>query len=171
MTRGAWTVALVLIGVGLRAADDPVADLQRRHLLIPVAGVTSRDLQNSFADARERTRQHEALDILAPRGTPVLAVEDGTIEKFFTSVRGGLTIYQFDPAGTFAYYYAHLDHYQPGLQEHDRVRRGQVIGFVGTTGNAPKNTPHLHFGIFLLTEKKQWWHGTALNPFDVWVDR
>jgi murein DD-endopeptidase MepM/ murein hydrolase activator NlpD len=169
MTRLGIVVAGTLVGMALLRADGPIAELQRRHLLIPVAGVTAQDLRNSFADARERTRQHEALDILAPRGTPVLAVQDGTIEKFFTSVRGGLTIYQFDPSRAYAYYYAHLDHYQPGLHEQDHVRRGQVIGFVGTTGNAPKDTPHLHFGVFLLTDQKQWWHGTALNPFDIWV--
>jgi len=171
MTRALGVVAGTLLALTLLGADDPIADLQRRNLLIPVAGMTPRSLQNSFTDARERTREHEALDISAPRGTPVLAVEAGTIEKFFTSVRGGLTIYEFDPSRTYAYYYAHLDRYQSGLNEHDRVARGQVIGFVGTTGNAPKNAPHLHFAIFLLTEKKQWWHGTALNPFDVWVPR
>jgi murein DD-endopeptidase MepM/ murein hydrolase activator NlpD len=123
---------------------------------------------NSFEEARDRVREHEAIDILAPRGTPVLAVEAGTIEKFFTSVRGGLTIYQFDPTRTYCYYYAHLDRYRAGLKEGDRVERGQIIGYVGTSGNAPESTPHLHFAVLLLTDRKQWWDGTAINPYDVW---
>lgn len=169
MTRRLGAALLTLATAGVLTAADPIADLRGRRLLVPVRGVTVQDLRNSFAEARERVRQHEAIDILAPRGTPVLAVEDGTIERLFLSVRGGLTIYQFDPSRTYAYYYAHLDRYQSGLRERDHVRRGQTIGFVGTTGNAPKNTPHLHFGIFLLTPEKRWWRGTALNPFDVWA--
>jgi murein DD-endopeptidase MepM/ murein hydrolase activator NlpD len=147
---------------------DVVKVLRKRDLLVPVSGVTNQMLRDSFSETRDRIREHEAVDILAPRGTPVLAVEDGTIVKFFTSVRGGLTIYQFDPSETYAYYYAHLDRYAPGLAQGDRVARGRTIGYVGTTGNAPANTPHLHFSIFLLTEKKQWWQGTAVNPYDVW---
>ena len=147
---------------------DVVKDLRKRDLFVPVSGVTNQMLRDSFSETRDPVREHEAVDILAPRGTPVLAVEDGTIVKFFTSVRGGLTIYQFDPSETYAYYYAHLDRYAAGLSQGDRVTRGQTIGYVGTTGNAPANTPHLHFSIFLLTEKKQWWHGAAVNPYDVW---
>jgi murein DD-endopeptidase MepM/ murein hydrolase activator NlpD len=145
-----------------------VETLRDRDLLVPVQGVTREMLRDSFAETRDKIREHEAIDILAPRRTPALAVEDGTIVKFFNSERGGLTIYQFDPSQTYAYYYAHLDGYAPGLSEGDHVRRGQTIGFVGTSGNAPENTPHLHFQIFLLTEKKQWWQGTAINPYDVW---
>jgi murein DD-endopeptidase MepM/ murein hydrolase activator NlpD len=151
-------------------AGDAVAELRRRNLLVPVQGVTRDKLMDSFRDTREQIRQHEALDIPAPRGTPVLAVEDGTIEKLFTSERGGLTIYEFDPTRTYAYYYAHLDAYAPGLDEHDAVRRGEVIGFVGTTGNAPANAPHLHFAFFILTPERSWWKGTALNPYDVWKE-
>ena len=148
--------------------DRVVLDLRARQLTVPVDGVTRQALTNTFGDARDRTRQHEAMDILAPRGTRVVAVEDGEIVKLFTSDRGGLTIYQFDPARVYAYYYAHLDSYAPDLAEGMRVERGRVIGVVGTTGNAPKDTPHLHFAIFLLTSEKQWWQGTAINPFDVW---
>ena len=145
-----------------------VLDLRARQLTVPVQGVTRQSLTNTFGDARDRSRQHEAMDILAPRGTRVLAVEDGEIVKLFTSERGGLTIYQFDPARVYAYYYAHLDSYAPDLAEGMRVERGRVIGVVGTTGNAPRDTPHLHFAIFLLTQEKQWWQGTAINPFEVW---
>lgn len=157
-------------GPGIPTAAEAIADLRRRNLLVPVQGITRDKLIDSFRDAREQVRQHEALDIPAPRGTPVLAVEDGTIEKLFTSERGGLTIYQFDPTRTYAYYYAHLDAYAPGLEEHEAVRRGDVIGFVGTTGNAPPNAPHLHFAFSILTAERAWWKGTALNPYDVWKD-
>jgi peptidoglycan LD-endopeptidase LytH len=148
--------------------DDAIDDLRDRDLLVPVRGVTREMLRDSFKEARDKIREHEAVDILAPRRTPVVAVEDGTIAKFFTSERGGITIYQFDPKQTYAYYYAHLDSYASGLSEGDRVTRGQTIGYVGTTGNAPENTPHLHFQIFVLTDQKQWWKGTAVNPYDVW---
>ena len=97
----------------------------------------------------------------------MLAVDDGTIAKLFLSKPGGITIYQFDPTDTYAYYYAHLSRYAKGLEEHEAVERGQVIGYVGTTGNAPPETPHLHFAIFRLTEQKRWWEGTPIDPFDV----
>jgi murein DD-endopeptidase MepM/ murein hydrolase activator NlpD len=151
--------------------EDTVAELRGRQLTLPVQGITQAALYDSFSEKRDGTRQHEAIDILAPRNTPVVAVEDGTIAKFFVSVAGGNTIYQFDPDVRFIYYYAHLERYADGLKEHDAVRRGQVIGYVGTSGNAPKNTPHLHFAISRLTDKKQWWQGTPLNPYDVLKDR
>ena len=146
---------------------DPFGDLKSRHLLVPVKGVDADDLVRSFADKRSGNRVHEAIDILSPRRTPVLAVEDGVLVKFFFSKAGGNTIYQFDPSSMYAYYYAHLDGYA-AVKEGELVKKGQVIGYVGTTGNAPPNTPHLHFAIFKLTEKKQWWKGTPLDPFDVW---
>src|ERR1700689_3984197 len=104
---------------------------------------------------------------MAPRNTPVLAVEDGRLVKLFWSQRGGNTIYQFDPSATYAYYYAHLERYADGLHEGDALHRGQVIGFVGTSGTAPPDTPHLHFSIFLLSGEKHWWQGTAINPYPV----
>ena len=108
---------------------------------------------------------HEAVDLLAPRNTPVRAVEDGTIAKLFVSKAGGNTIYQFDPSEQFCYYYAHLDHYANGLHDGQPVAKGEVIGYVGTSGNAPPNTPHLHFAIFKLGDDKRWWHGTAIDPY------
>jgi murein DD-endopeptidase MepM/ murein hydrolase activator NlpD len=146
-----------------------VANLRNRNLEIPVKGVEARALADSFHDARGG-RKHEAIDILAPRGTEVLAVENGRIAKLFTSAAGGLTIYQFDPSEEFVYYYAHLDSYAPNAQEGNDVRRGDVIGYVGTTGNAPKNTPHLHFAIAKLEPDHRWWGGTPLDPFLVWRD-
>ena len=98
---------------------------------------------------------------------PVRAVEDGRIAKLFTSEAGGLTIYHFDPSETFAYYYAHLDRYAAGLEEGQRVRRGQVIGYVGSTGNASEDAPHLHFAIFRLTPERQWWKGEPINPYPI----
>lgn len=147
-----------------------IDDLRRRSLLVPVRGLRADDLVSSFADARGSSRKHEAIDILAPRGTDVLAVEDGKVAKIFTSNAGGLTLYQFDPSERFVYYYAHLDSYAPAIKEGAMLQRGDVVGAVGTTGNAPKNTPHLHFAIAKLDPDKRWWGGTALDPFLAWRD-
>ena len=144
----------------------PAEVLEHRHLVVPVEGVDPDKLVRSFADARDG-RKHEALDILAPRNTPVKAVEDGRIARLFSSKAGGITIYQFDPSEQFCYYYAHLERYAGGLAEGNAVRKGQVIGYVGTSGNAPKDTPHLHFAIFQLTAAKRWWEGTPIDPYDV----
>ena len=146
--------------------DADIIELRRRRLLIPVEGVSAVMLVSTFHQARTQG-EHEALDILAPLGTRALAVEDGTIEKLFTSQRGGLTIYLFDPTGVYCYYYAHLDHYAD-IREGQQVQRRQVIGYVGTTGNAPRNTPHLHFAVFKLGPDKRWWQGTPLDPFLIW---
>lgn len=155
----------------VRAAIPPqsasaVSELQRKQLRVPIDGARVETMKGQFGDTREGgTRGHEAVDLLAPRNTDVHAVEDGTIEKLFLSKAGGLTIYQFDPTRRFAYYYAHLERYAPGLAEHQRVSKGDVIGFVGTSGNAPKDTPHLHFAIFELTPERRWWKGTAIDPW------
>lgn len=148
-------------------AGNDVETLRGRRLTLPVRGIERADLQDTFDDPRGASRRHEALDVLAPRNTPVLAVEDGRIARLFLSDAGGITIYQFDPSGTFCYYYAHLERYADGLKEGAAVRRGDVIGYVGTTGNAPRDTPHLHFAIFKLTEERRWWQGTAINPYPV----
>jgi len=143
--------------------------LRSRGLQIPVEAVTAPQLVDSYEQARSNgARSHEALDILAERGTPVRAVEDGKVAKLFLSVPGGITIYQFDPGNQFAYYYAHLDRYADGLKEGAAIRKGQVIGYVGSSGNASAAAPHLHFAIFRLGAERQWWRGTPLNPFLVW---
>lgn len=147
-----------------KAVDIP-EELAERDLAVPVEGVQRGALVDSFENERGGGRKHEAIDILAPRNTPVLAVEDGTIARLFTSVPGGLTIYQFDPSERFVYYYAHLERYADNLNAGDRVRKGQVIGYVGTSGNAPRNTPHLHFAIFRMTDEKKWWQGTPIDPY------
>lgn len=136
-----------------------------RGLLLPVPGVRAEQLRDTFAETRDGARPHEALDILAPRGTPVLAAADGSVAKLFTSARGGLTVYQFDPSGTWAYYYAHLDRYAPGLAEGQALRRGEVIGYVGSSGNASADAPHLHFAVFVLGPEKRWWEGTPIDPY------
>jgi murein DD-endopeptidase MepM/ murein hydrolase activator NlpD len=151
---------------GTAAHATVVSELRARDLEIPVEGVDEDDLRDTFSEARG-SRKHEALDIMADRHTPVRAVEDGRIAKLFTSKAGGLTIYQFDPSGTFSYYYAHLDRYAAGLKEGQTIKRGQVIGYVGSTGNASPDAPHLHFAIFRLTPERQWWTGEPINPFPV----
>lgn len=131
---------------------------------MPVAGARTIDLRDSFDEARGG-RRHEAIDILAPRGTRVVAVDEGKVEKLFTSKQGGLTVYQFDRDGTHAFYYAHLDHYAEGLAEGTYLRRGDPVGYVGTTGNAPPGTPHLHFAIFELGPEREWWSGKPIDPY------
>ena len=144
----------------------PVASTAAGTLLIPVAGVVASQLTDTFSAARGGgTRRHEALDIMASRGTPVLAASDGTVAKLLTSVPGGLTIYEFDPTATYAYYYAHLDRYAPGLADGKALKRGDLIGYVGSTGDASPDAPHLHFAVFELGPEKQWWKGTPINPY------
>ena len=133
-------------------------------LVIPVQGVTANGLRDDFEEMREGHR-HEAIDIPAARGTPVLAVAEGNVAKLFQSKQGGLTVYQFDDGQAWCYYYAHLDHYVKGLSEGALLRAGDVLGYVGTTGDAPPQTPHLHFAIFKLGPEKRWWQGTAIDPY------
>lgn len=132
-------------------------------LVIPVAGVKADELIDTFNEARG-TRRHDAIDIPAPRGTPVLSATDGRIERLYTSERGGLMVYASDASERFVLMYGHLDRYAEGLADGTPVRRGQVIGYVGTTGNAPPNVPHLHFAIARSTNVKRWWEGTPVDP-------
>lgn len=145
----------------------PPPELRQRNLVLPVQGIRPEQLLDTFDEARSEGRVHEAIDIIAPRNSPVLAVEGGKIAKLFTSKQGGLTIYQFDPTETYAYYYAHLERYADGVKEGTMLRRGQVLGYVGTSGNAGPDNPHLHFAIFRLTPEKRWWDGAPINPFTV----
>lgn len=139
------------------------------NLLIPVQGIAAAALHDTFNDARSEGRRHDAIDIMAPAGTRVLAVADGRIEKLFLSDRGGITLYQFNPDRTRAYYYAHLQRYADGIAEGQALRRGQVLGYVGATGNADPSAPHLHFAVFALGPEARWWEGTALNPYPMLV--
>lgn len=149
-------------------SDDDLQRLRERALLFPVPEVTPGTVRDTFHD-RRGGGPHEALDIAAPRGALAVAVDDGTIEKLFRSVPGGLTVYVFDADRRYAYYYAHLDRYLPGLAEGQRVRRGDVLGYVGSTGNAAEDAPHLHFAIFKLEPGARWWRGTPLDPYPVLV--
>lgn len=141
------------------------ASPQVSSLLVPVMGIAPAQLSDTFTQSRGEGRLHDAIDIMAPRGTPVVAVADGRIVKLFNSKPGGLTVYQFDADDKLAYYYAHLDSYAPTLVEGQQVRRGDLIGYVGSTGNASPDGPHLHFAIFILGPDKKWWQGTAINPY------
>ena len=146
--------------------DTAVATLRARALALPVQGIEPGALVPSFSEARG-SRVHEALDIMAATGTPVVAVDDGRVARLFRSDAGGLTVYQFDPSQRVAYYYAHLRDYAAGLAEGQAVMRGQVIGYVGSTGNARPDAPHLHFAIFVLGPERRWWDGTPIDPYVV----
>lgn len=141
--------------------------------MLPVAGVRPDQLTDTFTDARAGgARVHDAIDIMAPRGTPVLAATAGTVEKLFTSEAGGLTIYVRSPDRQTINYYAHLDAYAPGLAERQMVRRGQQLGTVGFTGNADPAGPHLHFAILRTTPGAAWWEpATAINPYPILTGR
>jgi peptidoglycan LD-endopeptidase LytH len=132
-------------------------------LAMPIAGVAPHTLKSNFSQARGG-HAHEALDIMAPRGTQVLAVAEGNVVKLFTSKPGGLTVYQFDNSRMWCYYYAHLDRYAPGLKAGTLLRKGEVLGYVGSTGDASPNAPHLHFAVFRLGPERKWWQGTAVDP-------
>jgi len=168
-------VATVVVSPATSAAArrTPVAipevgalDLERlrsRRLAFPVPDVDPSTIRDSFAEMRGAHR-HEATDIVALRGAAVVAVDDGTVTKLFTSIPGGLTIYQFDRDAAYCYYYAHLDRYADGVREGVAVRRGDLLGYVGTSGDA-RDVPHLHFAIFKLAPERRWWEGTPIDPY------
>ena len=139
-------------------------------VVIPVAGIERSDLRDTFAEARGK-RRHNAIDILAPHGTPVLATVDGVVAKIFESKQGGLTVYVSDPRKEWIHYFAHLARYAPGLREGMQIRQGELIGYVGVTGNAPPGTPHLHFSIDRLPPSGEWWKGIPTNPYPVFMQR
>ena len=162
---------LVTLGLSFAADEDTqridYERLLQRKLNLPILGLRARDIQDTFRGRRAGGKPHEATDILSPRGTPVLAMDDGVIQKLFLSKPGGLTIYEFDRKSTFCFYYAHLDRYAEGLSEGMQVHRGDVIGYVGTSGNAPPQTPHLHLAIMHLGPEARWWQGTSVDPYPV----
>ena len=136
-----------------------------RSLIIPVAGVVSTALHDGFTEKRSGGRMHEAIDIMAPRGTPVVSATEGRLLRLHTSKAGGLMVYAADASDQFILMYAHLDRYASGLVEGAPLHKGQLLGFVGTTGNAPPNAPHLHFAIARGQPSVKWWKGVALNPY------
>jgi murein DD-endopeptidase MepM/ murein hydrolase activator NlpD len=133
------------------------------HLAMPIAGVDPEELEDTFNEIHSG-HKHEALDIPAPKGTPVMAVAEGNVVKLFDSKAGGITVYQFDNTRTYCYYYAHLDRYAAGLKENTLLRKGDVLGYVGSTGNASPDAPHLHFEVSQLGPEKKWWEGTPIDP-------
>jgi murein DD-endopeptidase MepM/ murein hydrolase activator NlpD len=141
------------------------------NLIIPVAGVKPEQLIDTFDDARSEGRVHDAIDIMAPAETPVLAAADGKIVKLFQSERGGATIYQLNANQDLIFYYAHLSRYADGLAEGDLVRQGQIIAYVGDTGNAGAGNYHLHFSIAAVSDPKRYWEGTNINPYPLLQNR
>ncbi|MCK6424649.1 MAG: M23 family metallopeptidase [Burkholderiaceae bacterium] len=169
--------AVVLAGCASKPPAEPpagdagpaadIAELRLRDLSIPVEGVRAAQLRDSFT-ARRGPRLHLAIDIMAPRGTPVRAVEDGRVLRMNANRAGGITLYQADPSGRYIYYYAHLDRYAPGLAVGQTLARGDPIGTVGSSGNAPASAPHLHFAIYRVDPGGWRWPGTPVNPYAVW---
>ena len=155
MIRRLW------LGLPLALAACPNVEMA---LVPPIEGLALKDLRDTFSDPRSGGR-HDAIDIAAPRGTPVRAVTGGTIRKLFLSKPGGMTIYLFDQSSQYCYYYAHLDGYRPGLREGATVTPGEIVGYVGSTGNANPRVPHLHFAMVELGPGKEWWKGMPLNPY------
>ena len=155
----------------LPAVDvPPPAAPPAAKLMVPVDGIKYAQLSDNFDQPRGTERHHEALDIMAPTGSKVFAVADGKVVKLFNSKPGGLTVYEFDPSEKYAYYYAHLDRYADGLKEGAPIKRGDLIGYVGSSGNANPAAPHLHFAVIELTPEKQWWKGTPVNPYPMMAD-
>ena len=134
-------------------------------LAIPVTGVKADQLSDTYDEARGAGRRHDAIDIMAAEGTPVIAAADGNVEKLFNSARGGITLYVRSPDQKWTYYYAHLQRYAPGVHEGQDVKRGQVIALVGHTGDASAAGPHLHFAINVMGNGERWWQGTPINPY------
>lgn len=151
-------------------APKPVASPDGA-MVVPVSGVRPGQLVDTFTQSRGTTRRHDAIDIMAPAGTPVLAAVDGRVVKLFASEAGGITLYQFDTAERFVYYYAHLQGYAPGVVEGHVLRRGEVLGYVGSSGNADPASPHLHFAIAELGPDKAWSGGVPINPYPLLAGR
>jgi len=139
--------------------------LARRNLGVPVEGVRPAQLRDTFEESRGKGRIHKAIDIMAPWGTPVLAADDGKVTKISKNRAGGLSLFQTDASGRFVYYYAHLAGYADGLREGQQLQRGDLLGYVGATGNAPEHAPHLHFAVQLVQNNGRFWKGEVLNPY------
>src|SRR4051812_34231151 len=171
--RGATTPRVVLAGSAMGksavSASEAVDYILGRGMAIPVAGMTMAQLEDTFDEGRSSGRVHRALDILAPRGTPVIAADSGRILRISVNALGGNTIYAADPLGRVVYYYAHLDAYRDGLTQGATIARGDTLGFVGTTGNAPKDTPHLHFQVMRMPPDGKYWDGEAINPYPLFL--
>ena len=149
--------------------EAAITELRSRNLLLPLPFLVPDDLRDSFENMRGGgSRRHYAIDIAAPTGTPILAIEDGIVLDMKTGGSGGIALFTSDATGRFIYYYAHLQKYHPGMENGRTLLRGDTIGYVGTTGNAPENMPHLHFSILLASSLARWSTGTPINPVEVW---
>jgi peptidoglycan LD-endopeptidase LytH len=144
---------------------EAVSYLMTRAMEIPVVGIAVSQLRDTFDEGRDAGRTHRALDILAPRGTAVIAADSGRVIRVGSSALGGNVIYASDPLGRIVYYYAHLDAFRDGLVQGATIARGDTLGFVGTTGNAPRDTPHLHFQVMRMPSDGKYWDGEPINPY------
>jgi murein DD-endopeptidase MepM/ murein hydrolase activator NlpD len=143
-----------------------IEKLVEKDLVIPVAGVGPSRIEDTFTAGRDGgERQHNAVDILAPRNTPVVAADDGVILRMSTNALGGITLYATDRDQAFVYYYAHLERYHDDVATGKKIQKGDTLGYVGTSGNAPKDVPHLHFQIMIWPEDAKWWNGEPVNPY------
>lgn len=147
-----------------------IAELAARRLMVPVEGLSAKGVRDTFAAARSGGRTHRAIDFMAPRGTPVLSADDGRVLRLSRNTLGGITIYAIDSSERFVYYYAHLDGYRDGLEKGARLTRGELLGYVGTTGNAPENVPHLHFQVMRWPDDGAYWNGIALDPLPFFAE-
>lgn len=163
--------APVLASAGETASASTVADidyLRTRQLLVPVAGADMSKVYDTFDDPRDGgERVHRAIDILAPRGTPILSADDGRILRMSTNALGGISMYTVDPQNRIVYYYAHMDHYNQAMSPGREIVKGDTLGYVGTTGNAPKNTPHLHFQVMRWPADGKYWNGEPIDPYEL----
>jgi murein DD-endopeptidase MepM/ murein hydrolase activator NlpD len=160
--------SLTASGAGLVSANRGA---ESTGLLVPVDGISRSQLRDTYNQSRSEGRTHHAIDIHAPRGTPAVAVANATVLKLHQGARGGIAVYLLDDDGRTRYYYAHLDAYAQGLYEGQPVQRGEVIGYVGDTGNASPGDYHLHFSVAVLDSPSRWWEGENLNPYDLLAGR
>lgn len=152
----------------VRPRDIDLSELLAENFLIPVEGVDRQRLRDSFLESRGQYARHLAIDIGAPRGTPILATADGEIVKLTREGRGGITIYQKDGTGRYLFFYCHLSRYARGLRVGRAVEKGDVIGYVGSTGRV--SGPHLHFSITRLPEDDDnLREGLAINPYLIFL--
>jgi murein DD-endopeptidase MepM/ murein hydrolase activator NlpD len=160
--RIALGVLLLTLPVIVGAAKRP----ELPEIGYPLAEIKPKQLRSQFTD-RRRGHQHQAIDLMRPRGTPVMAVADGEIRKLYRSKTGGISIYLFDDSQEYCFFYGHLDHYAKNLHEGQEVHKGEVIGYVGYTGNAKRSSPHLHFAVSLTGLARRWSGGIAIDPYPI----
>jgi murein DD-endopeptidase MepM/ murein hydrolase activator NlpD len=167
--RPAVAPAPAVLSAAPAPTSAPAGDagyLASRRILLPVAGANMAKVEDTFEDGRDGDRTHHAIDILAPRGTPILSADDGKILRMSSNALGGITMYTTDPENRLVYYYAHLDHYNDAMSPGRSIVKGDTLGFVGTTGNAPKDTPHLHFQVMRWPADGKYWNGEPIDPYD-----